>query len=86
LTSVLLIKKKKDDVGQPIRYTLTESVRAIMMVRSYILTKHERQILERALETGDKLDGYAVLTHHLRRAQKQLKADLDLIQKAVKTE
>lgn len=54
------------------------------MVRSYILTKHEKVILTRALETGEKLNGYAVLTHHLRKAQKQLKEDLDLIQRTLK--
>jgi hypothetical protein len=54
------------------------------MVRSYILTKHEKDILTRALKTGERLNGYAVLMHHLRKAQKRLEEDLELIQQGLK--
>jgi hypothetical protein len=54
------------------------------MVRSYILTKREKAILKRALETNEKLNGYAVLMHHLRKAQKRLEEDLELIRQGLK--
>jgi cAMP phosphodiesterase len=49
------------------------------MVRSYILTEHERKILKRFLENGEKLNGFRTLLTYLRRSQKRLEADLKLI-------
>ena len=53
------------------------------MVREYILTKRERHILERFLETGEKLNGFSVLLHYLKKGQEQISADLELIRKAL---
>jgi cAMP phosphodiesterase len=49
------------------------------MVRSYILTEHERKILKRFLENGEKLNGFRTLLTYLRKSHKQLEADLKLI-------
>jgi len=54
------------------------------MVRTYLLTERERKILERFVETGEKLSGYQVLTHHLKKARKQLAKDVELINKTIK--
>lgn len=49
------------------------------MVRTYILTQRERRILERFVETGEKLNGFTVLIHYLKKARSQLTEDLELI-------
>jgi hypothetical protein len=49
------------------------------MVRSYILTEHERKILKRFLENGEKLNGFRTLLTYLRKSQKTLETDLKLI-------
>ena len=54
------------------------------MVRAYILTEREREILERFVKKGEKLDGFTVLIHYLKKAQNQLTADLELINEAIK--
>ena len=53
------------------------------MVREYILTKRERHILERFLETGEKLNGFSVLIHYLKKGQTQISEDIALINKAL---
>jgi hypothetical protein len=53
------------------------------MVRAYILTEHERTVLQRYIETGEKLNGYAVLTHLLRKALPQVEKDLELVKRAL---
>ncbi|MEM2704754.1 MAG: hypothetical protein QXR45_16535 [Candidatus Bathyarchaeia archaeon] len=53
------------------------------MVRSYILTEHERKILKRFIETGEKLNGIRTLMAYLRKAQTRLKEDMQLIDKAL---
>jgi len=53
------------------------------MVRSYILTEHERKILKRFLENGEKLNGFRTLLTYLRRNYKQLEEDLKLISKTI---
>ena len=56
-------------------------------VRSYILTERERKILKRFVESGEKLNGYRILLHYLKKARDQLKDDLTLIEAALeKTE
>jgi len=49
-------------------------------MRSYILTERERRILKRFVETGEKLDGFAVLVHHLRKHRDALSEDLGLVE------
>jgi|YelNatPaOPRAMG01_1025707.scaffolds.fasta_scaffold227384_1 flavodoxin len=49
------------------------------MVRSYILTEHEKKILKRFLENGEKLNGFRTLLTYLRKSHKQLEEDLKLI-------
>jgi len=55
-------------------------------LRTYILTKYERKIIQRFLETGDKLEGFKVLLHRLRKQfdPKQVKGDLELIEQYLK--
>lgn len=48
-------------------------------VRSYILTERERRILRRYIETGEKLDGFAVLVHHLKKHKDAISEDLGLL-------
>jgi hypothetical protein len=54
------------------------------MVRAYILTKRERTILQRFIDTGEKLNGYDILIHYLNKYQNQLTEDIDLIETAIK--
>ena len=49
------------------------------MVREYILTKREREILQRYLEKGEKLNGFSSLVYYLKRGKKTLETDLKLI-------
>ena len=50
-----------------------------MMVREYILTSREREILQRFLEKGEKLNGFSSLIYYLKRSKKRLEEDLKLI-------
>jgi len=56
------------------------------MVRGYILTSREREILERFLNDGEKLNGFSQLLHYLRKGGSQLTEDLRLIEEAIKKE
>ena len=56
---------------------------AIIMARNYILTKKERDTLQRFLETGEKLNGFSVLVYYLNKARPQLEADLNLVDRAL---
>ncbi len=56
---------------------------AITMVRNYILTKKERETLQRFMETGEKLNGFSVLVYYLNKARPQLEADLNLVDRAL---
>ncbi len=52
------------------------------MVRTYILTQREREILRFHLEHGAKLEGHRELKHALRNLNlNQIKQDLQLIEK-----
>lgn len=53
-------------------------------MREYVLTERERKILEAFLERGVKLDGFSVLAIRLKRANKKLTKDLELIKAALK--
>jgi len=53
-------------------------------VREYVLTERERKILEVFLEEGVKLDGFSVVVIRLKRANKKLTKDLELIKAALK--
>ncbi len=53
------------------------------MVREYILTKRERELLQRFLEKGEKLNGFASLIYYLKRGHRQLEEDLKLINKTL---
>lgn len=44
-----------------------------------MLTTRERKILEKYIETGVKLDGFSVLAIRLKRANKKLADDMNLI-------
>ena len=48
-------------------------------MREYILTEREREILKTFIETGLKLNGFSVLTNRLKRANKRLMEDMELI-------
>lgn len=47
-------------------------------MRSYIFTKHEREVLEAYVEKNDKKNGLAVFLHRIRNA-KRLNEDMKLI-------
>jgi len=59
-------------------------------LRGYILSPHERKLIKRYLETGDKLEGFKVLLHRLRKQQinpEVIQEDLQLIKELLeKTE
>jgi len=52
-------------------------------VREYILTEREKKILKTFVEKGVKLDGFSVLTIRLKRANRKLTDDLELINAAL---
>lgn len=49
-----------------------------------MLTDREREILNTYLEEGVKLDGFSVLAIRLKRAEKSLSYDFDLVDRALK--
>ena len=49
------------------------------MVRSYVLTPRERQVAERFLKTGEKLETLTELIFHLRKNYPGLKSDMELV-------
>jgi len=49
------------------------------MVREYILTSREREILQRFLEKSEKLNGFSSLIYYLKRSRKTLETDFKLI-------
>ena len=53
------------------------------MVRAYILTKREREILKRFVKTGEKINGFTVLLHYLKKYKDQLDEDMNLIKLAI---
>jgi len=53
-------------------------------MRGYLLTPREREILETYVEDGVKLDGFSVLVIRLRRAEKSLKEEFELIEDALR--
>jgi len=53
------------------------------MVREYILTPRERELLKRFLEKNEKLNGFSVLIHLLRKNLGRLEEDLELIKKTL---
>jgi len=50
-------------------------------MREYILTSHEREIVETFLETGLHLNGFAVLKIRAKRALPRLEEDLRLLKR-----
>ncbi len=54
------------------------------MVRAYILSEREREILKRFTETGEKLNGFDILIHYINKYRPQLTSDFDLIETALK--
>jgi len=54
------------------------------MVRSYILTDRERKILKRFIDEDERLNGYRILIHYLKKYRESLKLDLELIDAALK--
>jgi hypothetical protein len=53
-------------------------------LRRWILSKAEREIIERYLEDGTRLAGYYQLRHRLRKYQSTIQNDVTLITKFVK--
>lgn len=56
----------------------------MVSMRGYLLTPREREILETYVEDGVKLDGFSVLVIRLRRAEKSLKEEFELIEDALR--
>lgn len=53
-------------------------------MREYLLTQKERAILETYISDRVRLDGFSVLALRLKRAEKKLSEDFDLIETALK--
>jgi hypothetical protein len=51
----------------------------LVMVRAYILTERERELLARFVKTGEKLNAFTVLIHYLNKNEKTLAEDVELI-------
>jgi hypothetical protein len=56
----------------------------VIEVRSYVLTKRERRILKRFIKTGEKLDGFAVLIHHLKKNRENISGDLKMVEDSLR--
>jgi hypothetical protein len=54
------------------------------MVRAYILSEREKEILKRFTETGEKLNGFDILIHYINKYRPHLIEDFDLIETALK--
>ena len=54
------------------------NLQAISM-REYILTQREKEILKTFVESGVKLNGFSVLAIRLKRANKRLLEDIELV-------
>jgi hypothetical protein len=54
------------------------------MVRAYILSEREKEILKRYTETGEKLNGFDILIHYINKYKPQLVDDFALIETALK--
>jgi len=50
-------------------------------MRTYILTKQERHIIQRFLENGDKLEGFKMLKWRIQQNKNRIREDQELIQK-----
>jgi len=50
-------------------------------MRTYILTKREKEIGLEFLDTGKKLESFYLLHHHILERLKDLEEDMDLIKK-----
>jgi hypothetical protein len=53
------------------------------MVRAYILTERERELLNRYVQNNEKLNGFSVLIHYLKKTEKPLIEDAELVKKAL---
>jgi hypothetical protein len=54
-------------------------------LREYILTPHERHIIEKYLETNEKLEGFKVILHRCRKQNpKIIQEDQQLIEQFLK--
>ncbi len=51
-------------------------------MRQYLLTEQERQIINKYLQTGDKLEGFKVLLHRCRHTE-TVQEDLNLIKRLI---
>ena len=54
-----------------------------MRMRQYIVTDLEKQIIDKFLKTGEKLEGFTVLLHRCKRLQ-TINTDLELIRQFLK--
>jgi len=52
-------------------------------MRQYILTDLEKQVIDKFLKTGEKLEGFRVLLHRCRRLQ-TVNEDLELVKQFLK--
>ena len=52
-------------------------------MRAYVITDLERKIIKRFLETGEQLDGFRTLKMRIKRHNKRVLEDSDLIKKFV---
>ena len=52
-------------------------------MREYILTERERKILETFVKDNVKLDGFSVLALRLKRSNKKLIKDMELVKAAL---
>lgn len=49
-------------------------------MREYILTEHEREILETYLKEAIRMEGFRILIFRIRRSLERLRGDIELIE------
>ena len=52
-------------------------------MRKYILTDHEREMIQKYLDSGLKINGFAVLKHNIGKNIEIISEDLELMKKLI---
>lgn len=57
------------------------TVKLLVDMREYILTKREQHIIQKLLETGERIEGFSMLKNRAKKNLPRLSEDLELINK-----
>jgi len=60
------------------------TVKLLVDMREYILTNREQHIIQKLLETGERIEGFSMLKNRAKKNLPRLREDLELIDKFLK--